>query len=72
MMDIVSGYERGVHWTVDMQTKVNPIIFKVYSEKGEEVVEMQCEHEPIFGYDVSDNQRGEKILDDLINKYATE
>lgn len=72
MLNIIHGKERGVDWTVDMKTKVNPIIIKVSSTKGEEIVEVQCDHEPIFGYDYADTQRCEKILDDLINKYAEE
>ena len=31
---IYNGTERGVNWTVDTKTKVNPVIITVNSDKG--------------------------------------
>ena len=69
---IYEGEERGVKWTVDTKTKVNPVTITVKSDKGEETCIYNCQYEPIFGYDVSDVNDIENLLDELINKYAIE
>lgn len=66
-----NGTERGVDWTVDTKTKVNPVMITVKSDKGEETFIYNCQYEPIFGYDVSDVNDIENKLDELISKYAT-
>lgn len=68
---IYNGNERGVTWTVDTK-KVNPVTITVKSDKGEETCMYNCQYEPIFGYDVSDVNDIENLLDELINKYAIE
>lgn len=67
------GTEHGVQWEVD-KTKFDPIIITVKSltTNQKETVVYNCEYKPIFGYDVLDNANVEKILDDLIVKYAND
>lgn len=68
---ITTGTEHGVDWKVD-KSKFDPVIISVKSlTTGEEETKVyNCLYRPIFGYDVSDNANIEKILDDLIIKYA--
>lgn len=70
--EIVEGDEKGVHWKVDGRTKISShVIISVKSSKGEETYEQPI-HTPIFGYDAYDMADGEAILDQLIEKYATD
>lgn len=70
---ITTGTEHGVEWKVD-KSKFDPIIISVKSlTTGEEETEVyNCMYRPIFGYDVGDSENMEKILDDLIIKYAND
>lgn len=70
--NVYTGKEYGVEWIVDTKTKVNPVIIIVKSDKGNETYEYNCEHEPIFGYDVYDIYSVNKKLNELIEKYKTE
>ena len=68
---VTKGTEHGVEWEIDA-TKFDPVIISVKSIKtGKEEKEIyKCQYKPIFGYDVCDTQEVNKILDDLIVKYA--
>lgn len=68
---IQTGTEHGVEWKID-SSKFDPIVITVKSlSTGEEESKVYyCQHRPIFGYDVEDNANVEKILDELISKYA--
>lgn len=68
---IKKGTEHGIEWEIDA-TKFDPILIIAKKTKTgeEERVIYQCQHKPIFGYDVDDVQAVEQILDDLIVKYA--
>lgn len=70
---ITTGTERGVEWKID-SSKFDPVIISVKSlTTGEEETKVyNCQHRPIFGYDVADKANIEKILDDLIIKYAND
>lgn len=70
---IIVGKEHGVEWKID-NSKFQEIIICVKSlTTGEEETKVyKCLHNPIFGYDVADNANIEKILDDLIIKYAND
>lgn len=70
---ITTGTEHGVEWKID-SSKFDPVIISVKSlTTGEEETKVyNCQHRPIFGYDVADNANIEKILDDLIIKYAND
>lgn len=68
---IYKGFENGVEWEVD-KSKFDPVVIIVKNRntgKGENVV-YNCQYSPIFGYDISDTNEIERILDNLINKYA--
>lgn len=68
---IYKGFENGVDWEVD-KSKFDPVVIIVKNRntgKGENVV-YNCQYRPIFGYDISDTNEIEIILDNLINKYA--
>ena len=68
---IYKGFENGVDWEVD-KSKFDPVVIIVKNRntgKGENVV-YNCQYRPIFGYDISDTNEIERILDSLINKYA--
>lgn len=68
---IYKGFENGVDWEVD-KSKFDPVVIIVKNRntgKGENVV-YNCQYRPIFGYDISDTNEIERILDNLINKYA--
>jgi hypothetical protein len=68
---IYKGFENGVDWEVD-KSKFDPIIIIVKNRNtgnGEKVV-YNCQYRPIFGYDISDTNEVEIILDNLINKYS--
>lgn len=69
---IYTGKEYGVEYTVDTKTKLDPVIITVKSDKGNETYEYNCEHEPIFGYDVYDVHSINEKLTELIEKYKTE
>lgn len=68
---ITRGTEHGVEWEID-STQFDPIIISVKSTKTgkEEKIIYQCIYRPIFGHDMDDVRAVEKILDDLIVKYA--
>lgn len=68
---IQAGTEHGVEWKID-SSKFDPIIISVKSlATGQgETREYNCTRKPIFGYDVEDTANVEKILDELIAKYA--
>lgn len=68
---IQTGTEHGVEWKID-SLKFDPIVITVKSlSNGEEETKVyNCQHRPLFGYDVEDNANVEKILDELIIKYA--
>lgn len=68
---IQAGTEHGVEWKID-SSKYDTIIVSVKSLAiGEgETREYKCTRKPIFGYDVEDTANVEKILDELIAKYA--
>lgn len=70
---IKTGTEHGVEWKID-SSKFDPVIISVkeLSTGNEEIKHYNCEHRPIFGYDVSDVANINKILDDLIVKYAND
>lgn len=70
---ITAGTEHGVEWKID-SLKFDPVIISAKSlTTGEEETKVyNCQHRPIFGYDVEDNANIEKILDDLIIKYAND
>lgn len=68
---IYKGFENGVDWEVD-KSKFDPVVIIVKNRntgKGENVV-YNCQYRPIFGYDISDTNEIERILDNLINKYS--
>lgn len=70
---IKTGTEHGVEWKVD-ESKFDPVIIYVKSiETGKEETKVyNCVYRPIFGYDVGDVANIEKILNDLIIKYAND
>lgn len=70
---ITTGTEHGVEWKID-SSKFDPVIITVKSlATGEEETKVyNRQYRPIFGYDVADNANIEKILDDLIIKYAND
>lgn len=70
---ITTGTEHGVEWKID-SSKFDPVVITVKSlTTGEEETKVyNCQYIPIFGYDVADNASIEKILDDLIVKYAND
>lgn len=68
---IYKGFENGVDWEVD-KSKFDPVVIIVKNRNtgnGERVV-YNCQYKPIFGYDISDTNEIERILDNLINKYS--
>ena len=68
---VYKGFENGVDWEVD-KSKFDPVVIIVKNRntgKGENVV-YNCQYRPIFGYDISDTNEIERILDNLINKYS--
>ena len=68
---IYKGFENGVDWEIDM-SKFDPVFIIVKNRstgKGENVI-YNCQYRPIFGYDISDTNEINIILDNLINKYA--
>lgn len=70
---VKTGIEHGVEWKID-SSKFDPVVISVKSlTTGEEETKVyNCQYRPIFGYDVADNANIEKILDDLIVKYAND
>ena len=71
--EIQIGTEHGVEWKID-STKLDPVIISVKSLTAgkEETAVYNCNYCPIFGYDVSDVAGVEKVLDNLIVKYAND
>ena len=70
---INTGIEHGVKWEIDM-SKFDPIVISVKNIKTgkKENKVYNCIYKPICGYDILDIQNIEKILDDLIIKYAND
>ena len=68
----MTGIEKGIKWEV--KDYISPTDITIYDLNGTvlHTEKYYFEHEPIFGPDVADCQKIDKILDKLIQKYGKE